>query len=304
MRVFILMTVALMSAMGEPDWRFAHPQAEVLVGVSTKALLDSAWTDLVQKHFVAHGMPDPVKIAEALDEVNFVYMSSAKQDGLMMLTGTFDGGKTVEFLRKQGFEPRFVNRTLILLGEEADMDISAARLKDEKLLAEARKGDFVNPLFVRARGMAQEFDCWMVGVASPALAAELPGALREVRSFSYGLNLDEKSELKATLNMRSREAAEKLSALIEVWQKESGEAGQPLKVTANGVSVGLEFSVEQNAFVDTLPKLLTAWERVTNPKQLMAATPAAPVPPPPPARRTVKIFGMESGTKEHGFNPQ
>ena len=304
MRVLILLAVSMVAAMGEPDWRFAHPQAEVLVGVSTNALLESAWADLVQKHFVAHGLPDPVKIAEALDEVNFVYMSSFKQDGLMMLTGTFDGGKTVEFLRKQGFEPRFLNRTIILLGDEADMDIAGARLKDEKLQVEVRRGDFVNPLFIRARQLSHEYDCWMVGVMVPAMVAELPKAFHDVRSFSYGLNLDETSELKATLNMRSRDGAEKLGALLERFQGESAEAGSALKVTASGVSVAVEFAVEQKAFIETLPKLTAAWGRVTDPKPLLASTSAGTPVPVPPARKTVMIFGLESGMKEHGFTPR
>ena len=306
MRVLTLMTtISIAVAMGEPDWRFAHPQADVLVGVSTKALVESAWAEVVQKHFVAHGLPDPVKIAEALDEVNFVYMSSVKQDGLILLTGTFDGGKTVEFLRKQGFEPRFLNRTMILLGDEEDMDIASARLKDEKLLVEARRGEFVNPLFIRGREMSREFDCWMVGLMAPALAAELPLALREVRSFSYGLNLDEPSDLKVTMNMRSREGADKLGEMLERFRKEGAEASTELLVTTSGTAVKVAFGVEQNKFVETLPKLMTAWQRVNDPRPMIAAAaPARPPAPVPPPRRTVMIFGMDSGTKEHGLMPR
>jgi hypothetical protein len=310
MRALSLLLMTAVATMAEPDWRFAHPQAEVLVGVSTNALLESAWADVVRQHFAAHGLPDPVKIAEALDEVHGVYLSSMKQDGLMLLTGTFDNGKTVEFLREQGFEPRFLNRTMILLGDEADLDIAAARMKDDQLRLAVRKGEFANPLFARGREMAREFDCWMVGLMTSVPAETLPGPLKEVRSFSYGLNLDAESELKATLNMRSREGAERLAGLLDRFKSESKEAAEALTVTASGASVTANFKVGQEAFADTLPLLKAAWGRVTNPRPLLAAAPLpakpdGPVaPPPPPPRKTVLIFGGDSGTKEHGLSPR
>jgi hypothetical protein len=308
MRVFSLLTLLAVAAFAEPDWRFAHPQAEVLVGVSTSALLESAWADVVQKHFTAHGLPDPVKIAEALDEVHGVYMSSLKQDGLMLLTGTFDNGKTVEFLRQQGFEPRFLNRTMILLGDEADLDIASERMKDDALRLAVRKGEFTNPMFLRAREMAREYDCWMVGLMTSVTHEEMPLFFREVRSFSYGLNLETESNMKAVLNMRSRESAERLSGLIERFQKESGEAAKGLTASAAGTSVTVNFSVDQDQFVNTLPLLTAAWGRVTNPKPLLASAPPpaapAPVTPVVPVRKTVRIFGMDNGTREHGLSPR
>lgn len=320
MRVWSLLTILSVTAVAEPDWRFAHPQAEVLVGVSTSALLESAWADVVQKHFAAHGLPDPVKIAEALEEVHGVYMSSLKQDGLMLLTGTFDGGKTVEYLRSQGFEPRFLNRTMILLGDEADLDIAAARMKDDLLRLEVRKGEFTNPLFLRAREMAREYDCWMVGLMASVPGDELPAALREVRSFAYGLNLETESALKAVLHMRSRESAERLAGMLERFQKESGEAGRALAVTAAGTSVTVGFTIDQERLVESLPVLTAAWGRAATPRPLLAVAPstltpspltpstlaASPVttPPPPPARKTVLIFGLDNGTKEHGLTPR
>ena len=290
--------------LAEPDWRFAHPQAEVLVGVSTSALLESAWAGVVQKHFAAHGLPDPVKIAEALDEVHGVYMSSLKQDGLMLLTGAFDSGKTVEFLRTQGFEPRFLNRTMILLGDEADLDIASARMKDDQLRLAARKGEFTNPLFMRARDMARDYDCWMVGLMTSVAAEELPAALREVRSFSYGLNLETESTLKAVLHLRSGEAADRLAGLLERFQKDAGEAGKGLKLSASATSVTAEFTVDQDRLVETLPVLKASWGRATAPRVLMAAAATAPIVPVVPARKTVLIFGIDSGTREHSLSPR
>jgi hypothetical protein len=155
------MTVLVSAAalMAEPDWRFAHPQADMVAGVSAAALLDSAWADVVGPHFRAHGLPDPVKMAEALEEVDAIYFSSAKQSGLMLLTGRFDGGQTMRFLQNEaGLEARFINRATILIGEESDMEIAAARLKDDALWKSVRNGDFPNPLFQRARELSRNAD--------------------------------------------------------------------------------------------------------------------------------------------------
>jgi len=305
MRKFVLtLLVACVAflAKAEPDWRFAHPQAEILVGVSTNTLLQSPWADVVQKHFEAHGLPDPVKIAEALDEVQGVYLSSLGQDGLMLLSGNFEGGRTMEFLREKGFEPRFLTRTLILLGDEGDMDIAAARMKDDALRTAHRKGEFVNPLFYRAKDMAKEFDCWMVGVLAPALVKEMPAPFRDVRSFSYGLNLDEMTELKVTLNSRSRDGVERLTSLLERFR----ENGAPeLDVKPLGTSVAVTLRLPDEGLETKLGAITAAWTRVTDSKPLLAAAtpekPKAPEPPPPPARKTVLIFGVDGGKREHGL---
>lgn len=304
MRRFLAVLVGFAGATGlmaEPDWRFAHPQSDMLAGISTAALLDSAWADAVGPHFRAHGLPDPVKMAEALDEVDAIYFSSAKQSGLVLLTGRFDGGRTMQFLQQEaGLDARFINRATILIGEEGDMAIAAERLKDESLWKAVRNGDFPNPLFQRARELSRDADCWMIGLMQPALAERLPALFRDVRSYTYALTLDQRSALQVTLNMRSREAADKLGSL------EPEFAAQGMRIKARGTTVEAHLDTDEASLEKALPLLTAAWHKhsADEPRQLQAqAKPslpvAAPAPPPPPARRTVVIYGMDAGVKEH-----
>ena len=62
----------------------------------------------------------------------------------------------------------------------------------------------------------------------PALAERLPKLFRDVRSYTYGLTLDDKTHLQVTLNMRSREAAEKLHARgVELMLEPLNPRGSP-----------------------------------------------------------------------------
>lgn len=296
MRTLVLTLASFCSLRAEPDWRFAHPQADLLAGISTAALLESSWADAVGPHFRAHGLPDPVKMAEALDEVDAIYFSGSKQSGLVLLTGRFDSGRTMEFLQdKAGLEARFINRGAILIGDEGDMAIAAERLKDATLWKAVRAGDFVNPLFHRARELARENDCWMIGLMHPALAERLPALFKEVRSYTYALTLDDRSALHVMLNMRSREAAEKLGGL------EAHFAPQGVKLVSRGTTVEARLEIEQARLEEALPLLTTAWTKAISgePRQLQAEAKPVPPPPPVPVRKTAVIYGMESGVREH-----
>jgi hypothetical protein len=124
-----------------------------------------------------------------------------------------------------------------------------------------------------------------------------------VRSYTYALTLDQKSSLHVTLNMRSREAAEKLGAL------EPEFAPQGVRLAARGTAVEAQLDAEEAALEQALPLLAAAWQRHTNPQERQLQAQAQPPSPPspsapaplPPARRTVVIYGMEAGVKEHSF---
>ena len=64
-------------------------------------------------------------------------------------------------------------------------------------------------------------------------------------------------------------------------------------------------AIQQLQLVEALPVMAAAWHQLDSadaPKQLQAqAKPVAPPAPPVPVRRTVVIYGLENGVREHSF---
>jgi hypothetical protein len=108
------------------------------------------------------------------------------------------------------------------------------------------------------------------------------------------------------VNSRSRNGAERLAALLEQYRDFSAAE---LDVKSSGVSVNVTLRLADEGLESKLGAMLAGWSRVTSPKALIAsatpeAKPKAPEPPPPPARKTVLIFGLSNGTREHSLAPR
>ena len=338
LRVGTILTLwAAATAMAEADWRFAHPQAEMLMGVKVRALVESPLGDAFREQAKVLG-PAAAKI-ELLDEVQEVYISVVSKrgkngkvsdsDGLVLLVGDFDGGKVMRMLQskdlpKAGSEtltPRFIDRSTILLGDEDTMIAAVERLKDP-----TRRGAlFTNPLFERAGEMNQENDFWMVGSVSPLAATgnSAPGPLsflNDLRSFSFGLGMRDKMRLDVGLSMRTRKAADEMIAAFQQIQgqmrkqmkdpAEWDKIAEAMKLSTTGTSLRLQMAMDATEVKRSMDQVLAARNRAGATEALLAgnaapapaSAPAEPPPPPAPMRRTVIVYGQESGTREIPVN--
>lgn len=313
-RVILAMLLALpLSSAEKPDWRFAHPQAELMVGVNVRALLKSSLTELMMQDEKAPKLT--AEQLQVLEEIDGIYVSLVTKrtkgkpeeaDGLVMIKGNFAGGKLMPFLQKGEFPgqpkggkkgakkeeltPRFVNLTTILLGDEAVVDEAVHRLKD----LDTKDQTVPNPLFTRASEMDDANDLWIVGSAGP-LQSEMPGGveamppgfewLNDIRSFALGVGVRNSFNLDLALNMRSRKGVDQLMGLYQKAQQQAAkdpknkkqwdEFSEHMQVTASAGGVKFNLNLPEAEFQKTV-------------NEMTAALKAAPKPEDGPAVQTAK----------------
>lgn len=328
----LILALGVVCLKADVDWRFAHPQAEMLMGVRVRSLVESPLGDAFREQ--AKVMGSNALNAGMLEEIEEVYVSVVSKrgkngkvtdsDGLVLLVGNFDGGKLMKLLqgaefrqgRKEALTPRFLDRGTILLGDEDAMIAAVERMKDP-----TRRGAlFTNPLFERATELNEGNEFWMVGSVAPiAGAAAGPadgpfGFLNDLRSFSFGLGMRDKMRLDVGLNMRSRKAAdEMIAALQSIQQQMRKQMKDPaewekiensLKVSTAGTSLRVQMEMDSKDLRRSVDQVMaaranaTAELLATNGAARPAGQPQAPPPPPQPMRRTVIVYGQESGTQE------
>lgn len=323
LRVFssFLMLSAISSA--EVDWRFAHPGADMLMGFNLKSLATSPAGAPLREMLTAKGglSADRMQMLESIEEV---YVSvrtkyvkgrpSGEPLGVIVVIGNFDNSAVMKLLEKQAnVSARFIDRRTILLGDEESMTAAVERLKGDDGL--------VSPVVTRAKELAAANDFWIVGSPAPLNSMKPKGSFKKqggmlgdvedifdnLRSFSMGLAFRDEIALDLGLNLRTKAAADRLMALYQRFeadmqktpesQKRWAELAQSLEVHPNGTSV--RFYMHAG-----MPTLQAAMTQALAPAPVQVAeqrpVPAAvPVPVPVvPVRRTVRVYGMETGYRE------
>lgn len=333
LRVSLALTVVMAgSLMAEVDWRFAHPQSELLIGVRIKPLLESPLGDVFREQTKTMGPQMGGKL-DLLDEIEEVYISAVSKrgkngkvtdsDGVVLLVGDFDGGKLMKLLQGADFQkagqeklvPRFVDRRTILLGDEDAMVAAIERMKDPT----KKRSLFTNPLFDRAQDLDSEHDIWVVGSAAPISGATGPaegafGFLNDLRSFSFALGMRDQMRLDIGLNMKTRKGAEEMIGMFTSIQTQMrkqmkdpsqwDKIAEQLKVTTTGTSVRMQMAMDAREIREGMNQVLAARKEAATGALLAkaepqpVAKPVVPTPPPPPMRRTVIVYGQETGPRE------
>ena len=324
----LLMGASLLTA--EADWRFAHPQSEMLLGIKVKPLVNSPLGETFRQQTSTMGLA--AGRFDLLDEIDEIYISAVSKrgkngkvtdsDGLVLLIGNFDGGKLMKVLQGPEFQksgekltPRFIDRSTILLGDEDTMIAAVERLKDPT----QKNALFTNPLFARARELDDANHLWVVGSAAPLAGASGPADgpfsfLNDLRSFSFGLGMGDQMRLDIGVNMRTRKAADELISAFQSMQEqmrkqmkdpaEWDKIADNLKLSSAGTSLRLQMAMDTAELRKSMDQVMAARSRASATEALLAKNSPAPAnntpppPPPPPARRTVIVYGQESGTRE------
>lgn len=310
-------------ASAEVDWRFAHPGADMLMGFNLKSLATSAAGAPLREMLTAKGglSADRLQMLESIEEV---YVSvrtkyvkgrpAAEPLGVILVIGNFENSAVMKLLEKQAnVSARFIDRRTILLGDEESMTSAVERLKGDDGL--------VSPVVTRAKELAAGNDFWLVGSPAPLNSMKPKGSFKRqggmlgdvedifdnLRSFSMGLAFRDEIALDLGLNLRTKAAADRLVALYQrleadmqktpAGQKSWAELAKSLEVHPNGTSVRFFAHASMPALQAAMTQALTtAPVQVAEQKPVPAALPArvAVVP----VRRTVRVYGMESGYLE------
>lgn len=321
------------------DWRFAHPGADMLIGFNLKSLIASPAGAPIREALGGFGGMNRDRL-RMLEDVEEIYVSvrskyvkgrpSGEPMGVILLRGNFDNGDIMKlFAGQPKVVVHLVDRRTIILGDEESMRAAAQRLKGDDALE--------SPVIGRAKELAAANDFWMVGSPAPVYAMKPRGSMKNqgmlseienifdnLRSFSMGVSFRDELSMDLGLNLRTKAAADQLMSLYRRFeadmqktpegQKNWAEMAKALEVHPNGSSVRIQMhgSMDnlQAALKQGLPPAVVqlAGQRPAA-APVVVPTPApspvpSPAPVPVPVRRTVRVYGMESGFREFPPSPR
>ncbi|MGH9673467.1 MAG: hypothetical protein ACRD44_09825 [Bryobacteraceae bacterium] len=265
-------------------WRYAHPEAKVLVGVEWHRLAGAALVDQLKKELppglTIRSIPN-VGDLEMLKNIERVFLSSpgapkGKKETakfVAAIQGRFDLTKVRQFIVKQGAAPAVHRGVALLISTKRNDDQCMALVSPQVLLvgnraavqaaldhhAAASPHAQQNKLYHRAGELSAANDVWVVGTISPAdlAGSDMPQAqmLKDVESFEAGLTLQTGLGLQVSLNTRTGEGAKALDAAIQGIMALVAMQGQDdpqaaeflkkLKITSDQSRVSVAISVDQ-----------------------------------------------------------
>ncbi len=333
---FSLVVSSLLSA--EVDWRFAHPGADMLLGLNLRRIAESPAGDMLRQSLGKTGL-DPSR-RQMLETIEEVYVSvrtkyvkgrpAGEPLGVILVRGNFDQPAALKMLSQQPqLAWRLIDRRTLLLGDEESMAGAVERMKgDDGLEA---------PVLARAKELAEANDFWIVGSPAPLNRMKPRGSMKKqggmlgdieevfdnLRSFSLGIAVRDNIALDLGLNLRTKAAADQLMALYQRLEADmqktpEGQAqwaklSQSLEVHPNGTAVRFAMRAPMPDVQQTLAQVwgarmagtMLASAPVTPAPAVAAPLPvAAPAPAPVPVRRTVRIYGQETGYREIPTTPR
>lgn len=282
-------------------WNYVAPDATAVIGVEWRQLQSSFLADAVGSELFASGHLGIPEL-ECLEHSREILLSAP--DFLAIFSGTFPAA-TVEAqaaklgLWKSSYQgvrlwiaPKkdrrsvaHINDSLILVGWRDTLEAAI----DRGMLTELRQ---YSPLLARGARMAPNADLWIAANAlpDPLVSVFLPlkmetGEFDGTVSARNGLRLD------ARYNMSSTEDALLSAGYFRQAIPDFHAVLQGLHVIPEGESVLLKLEVSAGD--------LTGYLRPPEPPAAESKVESKPEPPPPPAGpRVIRIFGLDSGTRE------
>jgi hypothetical protein len=297
---------------GQVDWRFAHPNAAMLMSVNLRTLLSSPAMETVFNQIssqIGGQVPGigPAELAKArawMNNIDRLYISvqsaTSNPQAVMIITGRFDNA----FLSTLQVDPakraQFANASAILIGDPGSVAQATKRMTAT---------DAPNALVQTAGAWASRYDLWVMG--SPALlpsaaltgkkAAGVPDFASSIRSFSVGMTMASDVRVDAVLETTSPQVAEQMAAMIKsgaMQQAGMQEYSKNLHVSANGATLQISASVDQGQLTRGMSMRGSAGRRASSGMtgSSVAIPEAQPNPNAKPDR--VVISGLDDGPKE------
>jgi hypothetical protein len=231
------------------DWRFAHPQPDLLVGMNVGALLQSASVRQLLTQFAGQLQISPAKLDEMLrqaGEVDQAWMSLHGGDSLLLLQGrtTFPAGLV---RMPDGKACYRISSTTVVIGKETSVVAAVQRLKNPAAAASEPAR--------RMKELGADNQLWLTGTKAGLAQAKFKSANADVTAFSLGMRLRDGYHMEAILKTASTAAARRLLASAN---EHSPLADSAMKITTalEGTSVRLTLRIEQAELSRVLDKAL------------------------------------------------
>ncbi|MGH9661461.1 MAG: hypothetical protein ACRD96_23140, partial [Bryobacteraceae bacterium] len=238
-----------MVATSVTDWRFAHPNATLLVAIKVGALLESPLAPLLMAQIYTQlqtaGLPHE-KIEEfrvamrEVDQISVSVRTGTPTDGLILLAGRLQ--EMHGLLR--GKAHRLAGGGL-LLGAPASVSASVRRMAGAPVAA-------WSPVFGSIRDLDAGSDFWIAGTGAIPVTDTLKSALgsssvtmlSSVRGFAFGMMVRNGAKLDLTVNTATPAAADRLLAEYRKFEAKDTAADGRLEARATKLDSGLRLRIE------------------------------------------------------------
>jgi hypothetical protein len=292
------------------DWRFAHPGATLIGGFRVKAVLDSPLVN----NLIAQGTAkDPssgviVSMVRAalggVSEVRFSVRDMGKgkdPDVLALVNGVLDDA-TVSMMTQGKTAVHRIDANTLLVGEGQSLADAVTRLSKPATGLQARAID-------RSKALAG-YDLWLAGTL-PELPMTLP-VLESLRGVALGISAQNDLRIEVDLETANAKAAEDLVSAARKSQVQQPGLGAALQSEVDGSTARFRFvmpgdqviqavkqSMEQGGAQSPLAGLFgTSFGSGALPTFKSTTPAAAPAAPAQPKRDTIRIYGLDEGTRE------
>lgn len=317
-RVLAILTLAGAAAFSQSypsAWNYADPSANVLLGID--------WTRLRQSPFAAMA-----KQKAEMADLNFLDQASQmllavtldketirdkKQPrGLMILCGNFD----LQAVRRVAAAKQmraFTYHSVPLMterGKSGDEDGTLGLVGEQTLLFGDRRSVMeaigrnasgaprvFNAALASAGKLAATQDLWIIAHDfANQLSDKMSGPFqpgRDITAIEVGVSLHDGIEAEAALTAKSDVSAERLATMLESFKPQLPPELQSFGVASKENVVHLALSIDQEHLMAMIGQFT---QRAL--AKAMPAKPAAAEPAPPPEKMTIKIYGLDGGTRE------
>ena len=300
------------------DWRFAHPGATLVGGFRIKAVLDSP---LVNKLIAEATAKDPstgmvvglVRSAVGgVTEVRFSVRDMGKgkdPDVLALVTGQLDEAMVAAMAKGKAGVHR-VDANTVLLGEGQSLEDAVARLSKPATGLQVRALD-------RRKALGNN-DLWIAGTMPESLPVNpmLP-MLDSLRGLALGMSLQSDLNIEVGLDMDSAKAAEDLVSLARRAQAQQPGVGAALQMDVDGSTARFRMmlpgdqvlqaakqGMDQGAGASSPLAGLFGMSAGSSPLPTFKSGTPEPAAQPKSKQGTVKIYGLEEGTREIPAQPR
>jgi hypothetical protein len=295
-------------AQSNQDWRFAHPGATLIGGFRVKAVLDSP---LVNDLIAQATAKDPSSGAMVgmmraalggVTEVRFSLRDMGKgkdPEVLALVNGVLDDA-TVGMMTQGKTAVHRIDANTLLVGEGQSLADAVTRLSKPATGLQARAID-------RSKALAG-YDLWLAGTL-PELPMTLP-MLDSLRGLALGISAQNDLRIEVDLETANAKTAEDLVSSARRSQVQQPGLGAALQSEVDGSTARFRFvmpgdqviqavkqSIEQGGAKSPLAGLFgTSFGSGALPT--FTSTTPAPAAPVQPKRDTIRIYGLDEGTRE------
>jgi hypothetical protein len=319
-RLFLFGLTAFSVASAQADWRFAHPNADVRINVNLQAVMKSpAVAEMVKK--AQAGPKDQAAqtqfVLGLLSSVDRVFISARQigaeakdADVLVLIAGSFDPSSLQSSFPSTGkSKVKQVGPHAVLIGEGTSFNQAVVRLAGPPAAAPSDE--------------LEQSDIWFSGNAAlmsqPSASQSVPPAFKAMRTFSFGVNLSDSTELSMILTAADAAGASQMlkavrESLGPLTQTPQGAAmfEQALQIKQDGAKVRMHFvappelmrmaqaQAASGSFAQQLQPLMGMMGlpggSATAPRP--QGTVRTPIVADPPSNGKIMIYGLDDGPHE------